>query len=650
MKKVIGLLLFLAFFLNALEGKTQGKSLVDSVKFMLKSPPNDSVETRLLNALFGLYMTIDMDSALYLGERAKALAQKTGDSVLIASNTLNFGGYYWYLSDFSKAMECYVNAAAIFDKLGSETDVADAQLNISILHVILGQTKKAKALFKKTIRVYESHDYYMGISNAYNTLGVIYDEEANYDSAIYCFENCLKAAKKSKMKVHEAWGYSGLGEMYKKQGRYAKARENQMESLRLEEQIGNAVGVLQSYIQLGSLEKQLGNLKVAENYFKKAEAMPVLESDFLSQRNLYQEMVNLFEATGELDKEYGSYQKFVAAVDSIKNSEDLATINELNEKYQSEKKANEIITLQKDRELDQITLEKERTEKLYFILASIIFLLLSSFLVYGYLQLKKSKDQIDKRNEMITKINKALNKSQDDLIASNKTKDKFFALIAHDLRGPVTSMQGIGRMLAYYNKKGDENRIDQLIAQVDQSASSVNHLLDNLLKWALSQTDGLKYQPATVALGDLIEEIQIIFDEGLKAKEIDLQINHVDSFLVEADYNMISTVLRNLLSNAIKFSVPGGKITINSYQSNNHVTIEVADSGVGMSPETIKKILSDEPVSSTRGTLDEKGTGLGLILCRDFVKKHGGDLIISSSEKGTSISFMLGIIYQTENA
>lgn len=649
MKKIIVLVLFTAVFLFPFEGNTQGRSLVDSLKFMLKTPPNDSVETRWVNSLFGLYMTIDMDSALYYGERAKALAEELQDSVLMASNILNFGGYYWYQSDFTKAMECYVQAAAIFDKLGNETDVADAQLNIAVIYLIMGESKKSKPIFQEVIGVYEQNNYLNGLSNTYNYLGIVYNEEAKYDSAIYCFEQCVANAQKAKMLVIESWGQSGLGEIYKKLGQYEKAKKYQMESLRLEEQVGNRAGVLSSYILLGSLEKQIGNFTAAESFFKKAEAMPELKNDFLGQRNLYQEFVNLYETTGDVAKAYSSYRKHIAAVDSIKNSEDLATINELNEKYESEKKTNEILTLQKDRELDQLTLEKERTQKLYFILATVVFLLLSSGLVYGYLQLKKSKDQIDKRNEMITKINKALNKSQDELLLSNKTKDKFFALIAHDLRGPVTSMQGIGRMLAYYNKKGDENRINQLISQVDQSAQSVNHLLDNLLKWALSQTDGLTFQPTVFEISRLVEECTIIFDENLKAKEIELDVNMEGDTLVEADYNMISTVLRNLLSNAIKFSPLGGRVILTADTRHEHLEISVSDSGVGMPEKTLQDILNYQPVSSTRGTQDEKGTGLGLTLCREFVMKHGSELNISTSPQGTTIGFSLHRVEETAN-
>lgn len=642
------LLLFLSFI--ALSGYGQGKSLVDSLKTMLENPPNDSVETRWVNSLFGLYMSIDMDSALYYGERAKELALQTEDSVLIASNILNFGGYYWYQSDFTKAMESFVQAAEIFDKLGSETDQADAQLNIALIYLTMGEGSKSKPLFYKIFEVYKRNSYWNGLSTSYQYLGFVYQDEANYDSAIYCFQNCLDFAIKAKMVANQAWAYSGLGEAYQKKGEIVEAKKYMLKSLEIEEQLGNRAGMLQSYISIGSLEKQIGNLASAEDFFLKAEAMPELQNDWISQRNLYQELVKLYEASGDITKAYSSYQKHVAAVDSIKNSEDLATINELNEKYESEKKANEILNLQKDRELDQLTLEKERSQKTFFIIASVLFLLLSSGLVLGYVQIRKSKNQIAKRNEMITRINKALNKSQDDLLASNKTKDKFFALIAHDLRGPVTSMQGIGRMLSYYNRRGDENRINELIAQVDQSATSVNHLLDNLLKWALSQSEGLNYQPAPVDLKGLIEEIEVIFSEVLSAKEISLQINLEDEFQVIADYNMISTVLRNLLSNAIKFSPAGSVVAVSIGGNADTVLIEVADSGSGIPAETVRKLKANQPLASTRGTQNEKGTGLGLLLCREFIRKHGSDLFITSSENGTKISFELTLAHQIQNS
>ena len=184
MKRITAFLFICSLCFINISVHGQGKSLVDSLKHMLKSPPNDSVETRWVNSLFGLYLSIDMDSALYYGQRAKVLAERTGDSVLIASNTLNFGGYYWYQSDFTKAMECYIKAAEIFDKLGSDTDRADAQLNIALIYLILGEGSKSKSFFYEVFEVYRKNEYWNGLSTAYQYLGAVYQEEANCDSAI----------------------------------------------------------------------------------------------------------------------------------------------------------------------------------------------------------------------------------------------------------------------------------------------------------------------------------------------------------------------------------------------------------------------------------------------------------------------------------
>ena len=610
----------------------------------------DSVRVRRLNSVFGLYLNVDLDSARYYGEKGREMAIEIDDSVLLASNTLNFGAYYWYMGDFTKAMECYVQAATIFDKHGSETDVADTQINIALIHYLMGQATKAKPVFREAIEIYSRNNYPAGLANANHYLGLIYQEEANYDSAIYFFHESVKYASRINLTVNEARGLSGLGMAYQQKGDLAKAKEYQLKSLEVENQIGNRVGMLQSYILLGSLELDMGNYAEAEQYFVQAEAMPELKMDLVSQRNLYQEFVKLYEATDQIAKAYSSYKKHVVALDSIKNSEDLATINELNEKYESEKKASEILALQKDKELNQLTLEKERTQKSFFIAASVVFLLLSSGLIFGYIQLRKSKNQIAKRNETITRINKALNKSQDDLLALNSTKDKFFALIAHDLRGPITSLQGIGRMLAYYNKKGEEQRVDQMIAQVDQSAQTVNHLLDNLLKWALSQTNGLNFQPSEFEIRRLIDECTLIFDENLRAKALQLDIDLDEDIQVKADYNMISTVLRNLLSNAIKFSPVGGRITLTVVRDDDQLRLSVTDSGTGMSPDMIARVQRNQNVPSTKGTQDEKGTGLGLLLCKEFVQKHHSDLSIDSSHLGTTVSFTLRLVGQVANA
>ena len=193
-------------------------------------------------------------------------------------------------------------------------------------------------------------------------------------------------------------------------------------------------------------------------------------------------------------------------------------------------------------------------------------------------------------------------------------------------------------------------RIKHLIKEVDRSAQSVNHLLDNLLKWALSQTNGLNYQPTSFALSRAVEECRIIFEENLKAKQLTLIIEIDEDATVMGDYNMISTVLRNLLSNAIKFSPVGEQIRLNTRQEAGHLSVSVQDHGGGIPMQTLEKLRGNQPLVSTEGTQQEKGTGLGLTLCQEFVKKHGSALEILATDHGTTIRFSLPLSKEVTEA
>jgi signal transduction histidine kinase len=271
-----------------------------------------------------------------------------------------------------------------------------------------------------------------------------------------------------------------------------------------------------------------------------------------------------------------------------------------------------------------------------------LLLVIVLFIAVFFVQTRKQKREVEIRNRTISEINDQLTNSEQALTLSNQAKDKLFALVAHDLRGPVTSLQGIGRMLDFYIKKGDPERLAMLVGQIDQSANSVNHLLDNLLKWALSQTQGVNYHPISFNLNNMANDCVHLFEEASRAKQLVISAHFTENVSVLADQNMISTVIRNLLSNAIKFSPNGGEINIAAELLKDHVIVTVSDQGKGIAQATIDQILGNKMVTSTNGTNGEKGTGLGLALTRDFVQLHGYDLIIHSQiDKGTAISFKL---------
>jgi PAS domain S-box-containing protein len=217
--------------------------------------------------------------------------------------------------------------------------------------------------------------------------------------------------------------------------------------------------------------------------------------------------------------------------------------------------------------------------------------------------------------------------TEQQLKEANLTKDKFFSIIAHDLRSPFTSILGFTRLLdEEYDEFTDEER-KTMVKQIQNSTESTFQLLDNLLAWAKTQLGRTIFTPESFTLESLIFETIKQTTPQAEIKNIRISIGNIADINLYADQNMVRTVLRNLLSNAIKFSFPGGTVKLETEGAENNLTISVTDHGTGIPPETLGSLFSlTENVVSTKGTANEKGTGLGLILCREFIERNGGSI------------------------
>ena len=214
----------------------------------------------------------------------------------------------------------------------------------------------------------------------------------------------------------------------------------------------------------------------------------------------------------------------------------------------------------------------------------------------------------------------------------NATKDKFFSIIAHDLKSPFNSIIGLSEILVDHVNERNYKGIDKFAKIIYQSSNRAMDLLTNLMEWSQSQTGRMTFLPDRFALSLLVEDVVLAFEIICRQKEISLQQKLETDIHVFADRQMVSTILRNLLSNAVKFSLPGGNIQISTSRSADEVIVTVTDEGVGMSEEAVNKLFRIDESFSTPGTAKEKGTGLGLILCKEFVDKHGGKIWATSSE------------------
>ena len=240
------------------------------------------------------------------------------------------------------------------------------------------------------------------------------------------------------------------------------------------------------------------------------------------------------------------------------------------------------------------------------------------------------------------KNTEAIKKYTEELMQSNKTKDKFFSIIAHDLRNPFITILGFGDLLLTdYTDLTDEERLFY-VEEMKKSAEASHNLLQNLLQWSRSQTGRIEFHPTNINLKSIINSNIELSRLSAEKKQIDITTNLHEDVFVFADEDMITTVIRNLLTNAVKFTNKKGEIKLNITINDKYVETCVCDNGIGMDEDTISKLFRLDVSQSSPGTEKESGTGLGLILCKEFVEKNGGSICVKSElGKGSRFSFKL---------
>ncbi|MDP1727522.1 MAG: PAS domain-containing sensor histidine kinase [Bacteroidota bacterium] len=241
---------------------------------------------------------------------------------------------------------------------------------------------------------------------------------------------------------------------------------------------------------------------------------------------------------------------------------------------------------------------------------------------------KQTEIEIQKKNEKLQQL--------------NDEKDKFFSIIAHDLRSPFTSIRSLSNMLDEAIETNNQEEAKQLSEMIVKLANNATDLLSNLMEWARSQTGRMEFKPELFEITNLISEITNFFNLNAEQKSIELTKQLPLRIEVFADKAMVSTIIRNLISNAIKFTRPGGKIIISAEEKQDEIIVSVSDNGVGIHEKALNKIFQISGMYSSKGTQNEMGTGLGLILCKEFIEKHHGKIQVES-EPGVGSRFYFSL-------
>jgi signal transduction histidine kinase len=246
--------------------------------------------------------------------------------------------------------------------------------------------------------------------------------------------------------------------------------------------------------------------------------------------------------------------------------------------------------------------------------------------------------------DQLLRAEQALKESEKQLLQLNVDKDRFISILGHDLKSPFNNILGFSEILTDEINSLNKDEIEDISYNINKSAKITNKLLEDILMWARTQQGNIPFKPQKLDFADICKNILEILNPGAYAKNITVYYSVADNINVYADIDMLKTIILNLVSNAIKFTNSGGRININAEENSGNVIISVSDNGVGITPDNLAKLFDISEVITTKGTAKETGTGLGLLLCKEFVEKHGGKIWVESEVgKGSDFKFTLPV-------
>ncbi|PTB92868.1 hypothetical protein C9994_13540 [Marivirga lumbricoides] len=460
--------------------------------------------------------------------------------------------------------------------------------------------------------------------------------QQKYNAALKSLINALTIQRRIKDLGNEASSLQSIGEIYASLGNTQRALENFKVALGLWDEISpNEMGLTTTYNSVASLylseklpENALANLKLALRNAQKSQHQPLIMST-------YQLLSKAYKAMGDYQQAFEAQEIYVALDDFIQKEKEDRSILKMQNRYLINQKQSTIDELEFNRIQREFELEEETRSKNFIMIlfgfAVIVLLLILAFLFNQ----KRNNRKLAAANAQVASQNKELQEA-------NATKDKFFSIIGHDLKGPLNSLTSFSSLLMHHTESLSKEEIQMLATDLDKSLKNLFALLENLLEWSRSQTGNIEFKAELFDLTETLHKNVGLLSQQAENKKIKIQVTNIEPIPVKAHENSVNTVIRNLLSNAIKFTPEGGKIKLGITEKDEFWVVNIADSGVGMPESVVDKIFRIDTKHSTQGTAKEKGTGLGLILCKEFVEKNGGQISVKSKEgKGSLFSFTL---------
>lgn len=558
-----------------------------------------------------------------------------------ALSTLNFFLGETYLSAGSDdiAFKYYIRALRLYEESGNKSRIADCYNGIGTIY---GNKNPEVAIkyIKKTFPIFIALRDYNGLGISFINMANTVADQGNYKQAIVFYGKSITAVKKSKNRFNLAINYNNIGDCFNHLKQYDKAILYFNYSLALAKELKS--DDFNALVNFNIGESKL-NLELYDESI--AYALSCIELAKKSH-NIELETSGLLLASKGYEKkgEQGLALEFKNNYIDIKARTLKDTEKKKIQLFQSilelEKSQFQVNDLKVKNENNQLKLASKR-DITYFLVFVLIGLV--CFVIVLKWQQKAKKEfnrQLIAKSKEISEMRDRIQIQNDYLSDLNTTKNKLFKIIAHDLKNPLSSIEGFTDLMIHDDGDYDEEESKMYLKVIQESATKASVILNDVLQWAMNQENPVRNKK--VVLEKVVaEELKLLEIQALQ-KEITLE-NKIDAGLqFITDKNKLSTIIRNFISNAIKFTSQNGTITITSELVEDMIHITVEDTGIGIAEKELEKLFVVDYRKSKLGTNREEGTGLGLILCKDFVEKLGGKIhVISELGKGSSFSFTL---------
>ncbi|MFP4025176.1 MAG: ATP-binding protein [Thiohalospira sp.] len=528
----------------------------------------------------------------------------------------------------SEALPILLKLAKRFKALGDEYNYAQCLVTLASIYENQGDYEKSREYNLQYIEKCKAIGYADGISGAYHNLANLASKQGNHQEALEYALKAVEGFSQPKTIWNKVSSMLTLGIIYHQLGELDKALQTNEEILTISREKGINSFLPEVYNNNSNIYIEKGAYKTALDWAKKslqeAEKNQMIDMIKDASYNLYEAS----KALGRTEDALAYHEMHHHYKDSLQEEQNSKAIRDLKENFEITIKEYENQQLKQENQLNELKIEQQEAK--LWVVAIILLLVSTVVLVLIFL------------NKKLRTKNRIISEQRGELQKANQLKDNMFSIIAHDLRGPVGTLNGLLGFLDADTAREDKESYEEVLETVKDSTSSTYALLENLLTWARQQKNEISFEPKSANLTELVEEIMNLKQPAAESKKIQLRHTLSEELFGKFDKNMIHLVIRNLVDNAIKFTPEGGKVDILGEIKEEIVQIAVADSGVGISEEVRMKLFDKYQLYSSKGTKNERGSGLGLKLCHEFVQKHSGSIHVESETgKGSKFIFTL---------